>query len=89
MSIKHCIKVDDFSKEEILNLFTLAADLKAKYRNKEEFKPFANHSMAMIFAKPSAEQGYHLKLAFLGWEDMQFIWLLKILALEKEKALQI
>ena len=44
MGVRHCIKVDDFSKEEILNLFTLAADLKSKYSNKEEFNPFEKHS---------------------------------------------
>ena len=29
MSVKHCIKVDDFNKNEILDLFELAAELKA------------------------------------------------------------
>ena len=74
MSIKHCIKVDDFSKEEILNLFTLAADLKAKYRNKEEFKPFANHSMAMIFAKPSARTRVSFETGF-SWMGGHAIYL--------------
>ena len=54
MSVRHCIKVDDFSKNEIIDLFELTAELKHKYRTKEDFKPFRNHSMAMIFAKPSA-----------------------------------
>ena len=54
MSIKHCIKVDDFSRNEILDLFQLASELKSKYRNKESYLPFKDHSMAMIFAKPSA-----------------------------------
>jgi len=74
VSIKHCIKVDDFSKEEILNLFTLAADLKAKYRNKEEFKPFANHSMAMIFAKPSARTRVSFETGF-SWMGGHAIYL--------------
>ncbi len=74
MSVKHCIKVDDFSKEEILNLFTLAADLKAKYRNKEEFKPFANHSMAMIFAKPSARTRVSFETGF-SWMGGHAIYL--------------
>ena len=34
MSIKHCIKVDDFSRNETLDLFQLASELKYKYRNK-------------------------------------------------------
>ena len=74
MSIKHCIKVDDFSKEEILNLFALAADLKSKYRNKEEFKPFANHSMAMIFAKPSARTRVSFETGF-SWMGGHAIYL--------------
>ncbi len=74
MSIRHCIKVDDFSKDEILNLFALAADLKAKYRNKEEFKPFANHSMAMIFAKPSARTRVSFETGF-SWMGGHAIYL--------------
>ena len=73
MSVKHCIKVDDFSKNEILDLFELAAELKSKYRNKESYQPFKDHSMAMIFAKPSARTRFHLKQVLLGWEGMQFI----------------
>ena len=54
MSLKHCVKVDDFNKNEILDLFELAAELKTKYRTKDSYRPFKDHSMAMIFAKPSA-----------------------------------
>jgi len=59
MSVKHCIKVDDFSKNEILDLFELAAELKSKYRSKESYQPFKDHSMAMIFAKRFAWMGGH------------------------------
>ena len=74
MNIRHCIKVDDFSKEEILYLFALASDLKSKYRNKEEFKPFANHSMAMIFAKPSARTRVSFETGF-AWMGGHAIYL--------------
>jgi len=74
VSIRHCIKVDDFSKDEILSLFTLAADLKAKYRNKEEFRPFANHSMAMVFAKPSARTRVSFETGF-SWMGGHAIYL--------------
>ena len=30
MSLKHCIKVDDFSGNEIIDLFNLTAELKHK-----------------------------------------------------------
>ena len=74
MNVRHCIKVDDFSKEEILDLFALAYDLKSKYRNKEEFKPFANHSMAMIFAKPSARTRVSFETGF-AWMGGHAIYL--------------
>ncbi|HIM82492.1 MAG TPA: ornithine carbamoyltransferase [Nitrososphaerales archaeon] len=74
MNIRHCIKVDDFSKEEILNLFNLASDLKSKYRNKEEFKPFNNHSLAMIFAKPSARTRVSFETGF-SWMGGHAIYL--------------
>jgi len=74
VSVRHCIKVDDFSKDEILNLFALAADLKVKYRNKEEFRPFANHSMAMIFAKPSARTRVSFETGF-SWMGGHAIYL--------------
>ena len=74
MNIRHCIKVDDFSKEEILNLFNLASDLKSKYRNKEEFKPFNNHSLAMVFAKPSARTRVSFETGF-SWMGGHAIYL--------------
>ena len=74
MNVRHCIKVDDFSKEEILDLFALASDLKSKYRNKEEFKPFANHSMAMIFSKPSARTRVSFETGF-AWMGGHAIYL--------------
>ena len=74
MNIRHCIKVDDFSKEEILNLFNLASDLKLKYRNKEEFKPFNNHSLAMVFAKPSARTRVSFETGF-SWMGGHAIYL--------------
>ncbi len=67
MSVKHCIKVDDFSGNEILDLFQLASELKYKYRNKESYKPFQDHSMAMIFAKPSARTRVSFETGF-AWD---------------------
>ena len=74
MSIKHCIKVDDFSKNEILDLFELAAELKSKYRKKESFQPFKDHSMAMIFAKPSARTRVSFETGF-AWMGGHAIYL--------------
>ena len=74
MSIKHCIKVDDFSKNEILDLFELAAELKSKYRSKESYQPFKDHSMAMIFAKPSARTRVSFETGF-AWMGGHAIYL--------------
>ena len=74
MSVKHCIKVDDFNKNEILDLFELAAELKAKYRNKESYTPFKDHSMAMIFAKPSARTRVSFETGF-AWMGGHAIYL--------------
>ena len=74
MSVKHCIKVDDFNKNEILDLFELAAELKAKYRNKESYLPFKDHSMAMIFAKPSARTRVSFETGF-AWMGGHAIYL--------------
>tara|TARA_B100001142_G_scaffold60270_3_gene59282 strand:+ start:400 stop:1323 length:924 start_codon:yes stop_codon:yes gene_type:complete len=74
MSVKHCIKVDDFNKNEILDLFELAAELKAKYRNKESYTPFKDYSMAMIFAKPSARTRVSFETGF-AWMGGHAIYL--------------
>ena len=74
MSVRHCIKVDDFSKNEIIDLFELTAELKHKYRTKEDFKPFKNHSMAMIFAKPSARTRVSFETGF-AWMGGHGIYL--------------
>jgi hypothetical protein len=52
---KHFLHLDDFSKDELMNMLDLAATAKAKfYARDETFKPFAGQTMAMIFTKPSA-----------------------------------
>ncbi len=61
---KHFIHIKDFSKEEILDLISLAKDLKSKFHNKEDFKHFHNQSLAMIFAKPSARTRLSFETGF-------------------------
>jgi len=59
------LHVSDFSKEEILETLDLAAEVKARFKAWEDYRPFAGRTMAMIFAKPSArtrisfETGFH------------------------------
>ncbi|MDG1268188.1 MAG: ornithine carbamoyltransferase, partial [Candidatus Marinimicrobia bacterium] len=74
MNPRHCIKVDDFSQNELIDLFELTAELKHKYRTKEDFKPFRNHSMAMIFAKPSARTRVSFETGF-SWMGGHAIYL--------------
>ncbi len=61
---KHFLHIRDLSKEEILNLISLAKDLKVKFHNKEDFKHFHNQSLAMIFAKPSARTRISFETGF-------------------------
>ncbi len=58
------LQVTDFSKEEILETLNLAAEVKARFKSKEEYRPFKGHSMAMIFAKPSARTRISFETGF-------------------------
>ena len=52
---RHFLHLDDFSKDELLDMLDRAKHAKAKfYERDESFKPFAGQTMAMIFTKPSA-----------------------------------
>lgn len=52
---KHFLHLDDFSKDELLDMLNKGAMSKKKlYERDETFKPFAGQTMAMIFTKPSA-----------------------------------
>ena len=46
------LHVSDFSKAEIIETLALAAELKARFKAREAYRPFAGFTMAMIFAKP-------------------------------------
>ena len=61
---KHFIHISDYSSEQIWDILHLAKELKIKFRNKEDFKPFQNKSLAMIFAKPSARTRVSFETGF-------------------------
>ena len=73
------IHITDFTTEEIWETLELSRWIKNKFKNGEEYHPFRDHSLAMIFAKPSArtrisfETGFY-KLGghalFLGPDDI-------------------
>jgi ornithine carbamoyltransferase len=58
------LHVDDLSTEEIWQVLELARDIKAKFGRREDFKPFRDHSLAMIFAKPSARTRVSFETGF-------------------------
>ena len=52
---KHFLHLDDFTKDELLDMLGKAQFAKKKlYARDTNFKPFKDMSMAMIFTKPSA-----------------------------------
>ncbi|MGD9211340.1 MAG: ornithine carbamoyltransferase [Desulfobacteraceae bacterium] len=58
------LHVDDLNTEEIYALFDLAKEVKAKLKNRENYTPFKHHSLAMIFAKPSARTRISFETGF-------------------------
>ncbi|KAI8464560.1 MAG: Aspartate/ornithine carbamoyltransferase [Monoraphidium minutum] len=62
---KHFLHLDDFSKDELLDMLERGAYAKEKlYARDESFKPFAGRSMAMIFTKPSARTRVSFETGF-------------------------
>ena len=61
---KHFLHLSDFSNDQIWEILHLAKDLKTKFHNREDFKPFKNQSLAMIFAKPSARTRVSFETGF-------------------------
>ena len=62
--VKHFLHLTDYTADEIWELLNLAKELKVKFHNKEEYKPFKDLSLAMIFAKPSARTRVSFETGF-------------------------
>ncbi len=62
--MRHFLHLTDYSNHEIWELLHLAKELKIKFHNKEDFKPFKDRSLAMIFAKPSARTRVSFETGF-------------------------
>ncbi len=58
------LHVTDFSGDEIHETFALAKEVKARFKRREDYKPFKDHTMAMIFAKPSARTRISFETGF-------------------------
>ena len=61
---KHFLHISDYSKNELVDILQLAKELKKKFRNREDYTPFKNRSLAMIFAKPSARTRVSFEVGF-------------------------
>ena len=51
---KHFLHISDYTSEELWNILHLSKEVKERFRNREDYRPFRNKSLAMIFAKQSA-----------------------------------
>ena len=58
------LHITDFTTEEIWETLELARWIKNKFRSGEEFYPFRNRTLAMIFAKPSARTRVSFETGF-------------------------
>ncbi|MBT4287506.1 MAG: ornithine carbamoyltransferase [Deltaproteobacteria bacterium] len=74
------IHITDFTQTEILETFEIAREVKQKFRNRDDYKPFKDHTLAMIFEKPSTrtrlsfESGFYRlggQAIYLGPDDIQ------------------
>jgi ornithine carbamoyltransferase len=58
------LHITDFSTDEIHATLDLACEIKAKFKARDDYKPFKDQSMAMIFAKPSARTRISFETGF-------------------------
>lgn len=58
------LHVTDFTADEIHETFALAKEVKARFKNREDYKPFKGHTMAMIFAKQSVRTRVSFETGF-------------------------
>ena len=58
------LHITDFTADEIHETFSLAKEVKARFKRREDYKPFKDFTMAMIFAKPSARTRISFETGF-------------------------
>ena len=58
------LHITDFTADEIHATFALAREIKERFKRREDYKPFKDHTMAMIFAKPSARTRISFETGF-------------------------
>ena len=62
--MKHFLHISDYNESELRDILNLAKDLKEKFHSNEDYNPFKNKSLAMIFAKPSARTRVSFETGF-------------------------
>ena len=58
------LHITDFHTNEVMETLDLAIEIKTKLKNNENYKPFKDQSLAMIFAKPSARTRVSFETGF-------------------------
>ena len=61
---KDFLHIDDWTLDDIQASLGLAAEVKARLKKREDYKPFKGHSLAMVFAKPSARTRVSFETGF-------------------------
>jgi len=61
---KHFLHITDYSKDQLWDILQLAIEIKTKFKKREDYKPFRNQSLAMIFANPSARTRISFETGF-------------------------
>ena len=61
---KDFLHITDFNTEEVWETLELAKEIKVKLKNREDYKPFKDQSLAMIFAKPSTRTRVSFETGF-------------------------
>jgi ornithine carbamoyltransferase len=61
---KDFLHIDDWTQDEILAALDLAVEVKQKLKDREAYLPFEGHTLAMIFAKPSARTRVSFETGF-------------------------
>ena len=62
--LRHFLHIGDYSKDELWDILHLAKEIKTRFNNREDYKPFKDQSLAMIFAKPSARTRVSFETGF-------------------------
>jgi ornithine carbamoyltransferase len=63
--VRHLLSVADLSRERLLSLFALAADLKHRWKAGRRDAPLAGRSFALIFEKPSLRTRVTFEVGFV------------------------